>query len=113
MALSSENRSVNTRTVKRGRLLDPVTSATNTGWHRFGGTFPISITVGGTASTLTWRVVVTNALDAPSLSSANESAWGGSQSGKGSVEITVPYEFVKVILDSVSGGNAFVDAWAG
>jgi hypothetical protein len=111
MALLSENRAINTRFIKRGRLLDPVTSAGNSGWHRFGGIYPISITVGGSASVLTWHVVVTNALDAPTTS--NESLWGAAQSGKGAVEITVPYEFVKVILDSVSGGNAFVDAWAG
>ena len=111
MALLTENRSTGTRFIKRGRLLEPVTSADDTGWHRFGGIYPISITVGGSASTITWRVVVTNALDSPTGN--NESVWGGTMSGKGSVEVTVPYEFIKVILDAVSGGNAFVDAWAG
>lgn len=112
MALLAENRAHNTRSIKRGRMLDPITAAGNTGWHRFGGVYPISITVGGNASVLTWHVVVSNALDAP-LTTSNESLWGSTMSGKGSVEITVPYEHVKVILDSVSGGNAFVDAWAG
>lgn len=109
--LDSEHRAVNSRFIRRGRLLEPVTGAGNGTWQRIRGCYPATICVGGTAPTVTWRVLVSNQTAAPTDN--NHPQLGEDMDVLGIVQITAPFEWVNVVPVSIAGGNFFADIFAG
>src|SRR5262245_32175160 len=111
MALLRGQRTENARFTIHGRVLESTTSPNSGVWVRLGGVFPIAITIGGTASSVTWRVLVTNQIDQPTDN--NHSPYGIDQTSKSPFIITVPFEWLNVVPVVVTGGTIFADVRAG
>lgn len=98
--------------VIRGRVIDTVTTAPSTSaWWQLQGRYPVTVCVGGSATTIGWQVLVSNQASTPS--GVTQAPVGGAQDAMGTVVLSEPYEWILVQITTIAGGNAFAEIFAG
>jgi len=92
------------RFVARGNLLENQAGNTTGYWLFINGTYPLAVTVEGTIS-LTWQVMVSNAVLQPDNSLVDTPSVGGTFTKADTVTISAPFRWAKVQVTAYASGS--------
>lgn len=112
-ALTPDRKTNEERFILKGRVLDSTTASSTGTWVRINGRYPVTICFGGTATAVVWRVLVSNSVSQPTDNNHPAVGSATGQTANGVIQLDAPYEWINVVPDTVSGGTAYADIWAG
>lgn len=99
------------RSITRGRLFKGTTNGSGT-WTRLAGARPFAITIAGSFFTAAIDILAYNGRDQPS-GTTNYPPLVPQRTGRDTIIIDAPVEWVNVEVTGVSGGEVLVDVVAG